>query len=133
MAQKRETSFISGVHNHLTRDIYREKMCNPYNSGTPDVWYSANNDFWCEYKFLPRIPQRAEVVPTKLLSALQARWLRERHNEGRTVGVIIGCSKGGVLLCGLDWESPLSATEYNARLLTRKELAAQIAQITTRC
>jgi hypothetical protein len=38
------------------------KNNNPYNSGIPDVWYSADlSDMWVEYKFLPSVPQRGIV------------------------------------------------------------------------
>jgi hypothetical protein len=104
-------------------------MNNPYSSGTADVWYSGTGgDLWLEYKFLPRKPQRGVVDPMKLLSPLQARWLRERNDEGRVVGVCVGCSEGGILLFYREWETE----QPYLTLLTRKELATRIRQITMR-
>src|SRR5690606_30995025 len=98
MASKPETTFYNSVHKHLPPkpELHREKMNNPYSSGTPDFWFSGpRGDLWIEYKWLPRTPQRGAVSPPKLLSPLQAKWLEARHGEGRAVGVIIGCPAGG--------------------------------------
>lgn len=57
MSKKPETTFIASVHKHLPKELHREKMNNPYSSGTPDVYYSGMKaDLWIEYKFIPRIP-----------------------------------------------------------------------------
>lgn len=139
MAQKPETVFITSVHKHLPPKplLHREKMNNPYSSGTADVWYSGSkSDLWIEYKFLPRIPQRGSVKPLDLLTALQAEWLKGRHQEGRNVAVIIGCPAGGVLLRDRDWENEIPAKEFVSQLKSRPELGAwilaQTSQPTTR-
>lgn len=133
MAKKPETTFIESVHRHLPANIHREKMNNPYSSGTADVWYSGcKNDLWLEYKFLPRVPQRGIVDPAKLLSALQVRWLNGRYDEGRTVGVCIGCPDGGIILRYREWGHEILAKDFVDRLCSRKDLAFQIEQITTR-
>ncbi len=123
---KPETTFYTAVNKHLPREVYRVKMNNPYVGGIPDFWYSHAKDMWIEYKFIPRVPQRGAVVPTKLLSALQADWLRERHEEGRSVGVVIGCPTGGVVLPELTWESDLPAVEFTRQILPRKQVAEWI-------
>lgn len=129
--RKPENTFIDAIHRHLAPSLHREKMNNPYSSGTPDVWYSGvAGDLWLEYKFLPRVPQRGTVTPLKLLSPLQLRWLNERHTEGRTVGVCIGCPTGGLILRNKRWEETFPARDYAKQLCTRKELAEQIAQLT---
>jgi len=135
MAIKPETTFVSSVHKHLPLKsvLHREKMSNPYSSGTADVWYSGQlGDLWVEYKFLPRTPQRGNVVPAKLLSPLQTQWLNGRHMEGRNVAVIIGCPTGGVILLDKRWENDLSASEFVSLIRSRPELAGWIRQRTMR-
>lgn len=103
------------------------KNNNPFIGGIPDVWYSGNlSDLWVEMKWLPRTPQRGTVSPAKLLSELQAKWLRERHNEGRSVAVMIGCPAGGVALPGITWEDDIPAKEFVERALPRNVLAQWI-------
>jgi hypothetical protein len=124
MSRKPETVFYTAVHRLLPRALHVEKMNNPYRGGTADMWYSGNlRDLWVEYKWLPRAP-RKEFIPD--LSALQLKWLRERHGEGRNVAVIIGCPTGVMLLRDLDWESPISSNFA----LTRQDAANWIAKET---
>lgn len=134
MAVKPETSFTQSILRHLPPKplLHREKMNNPYSSGTPDLWFSGiRSDLWIEMKYLPRNPQRGVVAPTKLLSELQAEWLRRRHAEGRNVAVIVGCPAGGVILHGNAWEHDLPAREFMSRVLSRRDVAAWIiAQVT---
>lgn len=115
------------------------KNSNDYNGGIADVWYSGSKaDLWIEYKFLPRTPQRGVVwlckpnVKKPDLSVLQQEWLRGRYEEGRNVGVIIGCPEGGVLLKQKDWELSITAEEFRSWLMTRKELADWIIGETMR-
>lgn len=133
MSTKAETTFYAGVNKHLPRHIYRVKMNNPYVGGIPDCWYSGNSgDLWIEYKWIPRVPQRGVVSPLKLLSPLQAKWLTERHAEGRSVGVIVGCPTGGVILHGITWQQELPAKQFNALVVSRLDLAQWIESQTTR-
>jgi hypothetical protein len=56
VSSKPETTFIQSIHRHLPKEVYREKMANPYRGGTPDVWYSGyKSDLWVEYKFIPKL------------------------------------------------------------------------------
>lgn len=125
MVSKPETTFYTGVHKYLPppKVLHREKMNNPYSSGTPDFWFSGKRDLWIEYKWLPRTPQRGSVKPAKLLSTLQADWLRSRHAEGRSVAVVIGCPAGGVALTGVDWDREIPAREFGSLVVSRKALA----------
>lgn len=150
MASKPETTFIASVNRllplkrlkmcasvrseaPLSEWIGYEKMNNPYSSGTADSWYSGKGgDLWIEYKFLPRIPQRGSVSPTKLLSALQLQWLTERYEEGRNVAVVIGCPTGGVLLLDRLWEVELTAAKFTSLIRSRSDLASWIKEQTTR-
>ena len=125
MSRKPENTFIDGMHKHLppVKFFHREKMNNPYSSGTADWWYSGNKaDLWVEYKYIKPVPVKKIVIPD--LSALQLDWLESRKKEGRNVKVIVGCPKGGVIYDTPEqWISGFPANEYLARLLTRADLA----------
>lgn len=129
MAVKPETTFSNSVRKHIPRDVYHMKNNNSYLSGVPDLWFSGNSaDLWVEVKYLPRVPWRDSVVPTELLSKLQAQWLERRHREGRQVAVIIGCPDGGVVLPGITWQDEISATSFVARIQSRPALAQWIIE-----
>lgn len=106
-------------------------MNNPYSSGTADVWYSGNKaDLWVEYKYLPKVPVRALILPD--LSPLQVEWLEGRYKEGRNVAVIVGCPQGGVLYQDLSWTKELTPEEFLSKLLTKQDLALWLQQQTIR-
>jgi len=129
MAVKPETTFSKGVLAHIPRNVYHMKNNNPYLGGVPDLWFSGSSaDLWVEVKYLPRVPWRDSVVPTELLSKLQAQWLERRHREGRQVAVIIGCPDGGVVLPGITWQDEISATRFVARIQSRPALAQWIIE-----
>lgn len=124
MARKAETTFIGSIHKLLPLDVHREKMNNPYRSGTADVWYSGQRDLWIEYKFLPSLPKRLDTPVTLDLSENQKIWLSKRHREGRHVAVICGCKSGGVIFEGLSWQTPLSAEAFAYRIISRAAIAS---------
>jgi hypothetical protein len=144
MARKPENSFIERINKKLpikklrmcapTRLkhpaghwLHYEKMSNPYRGGTADSWYSgAKSDLWLEYKYLPRLPQRASVKPFELLSPLQLDWLGGRLDEGRQVGVIIGCPTGGVVLLNRAWEREIPARDFASLVVSAEALAEWI-------
>lgn len=124
MSSKPENTFIAGVHKYLP-DVYKEKMYNPYRSGTADVWYSGNmGDIWIEYKYIPKIPKSLKIVPA--LTDRQLKWLRDRHAEGRNIAVILGCPSGGVFLRHTHWDTPMTDEEMRSRIMTREHLAGLI-------
>ena len=135
MSRKPENVFIDSVHRHLPVGLYHMKNHNEYNGGIADVWYDSKRDCWIEYKFLV-VPKRATTVisltggKVPMLTELQQRWLRDRHDNGRTVGVIVGCAQGGVWFEGVSWETPITAAEFLLRLLPRKQLAELIVSLT---
>ena len=98
MPAKPESRFIERVHTRLpiAKLFYREKMANPYRSGTPDVWYSGKNDLWVEYKYVA-LPARAGSYIHFDVSPLQKRWIDNRRLEGRDVWLIVGSSVGGLI------------------------------------
>jgi hypothetical protein len=128
VSQKRENTFISGVHRHLN-DVYKEKTSNPWRRGIADVWYSGNkNDLWIEYKYILKIPKRTDIVPD--LSDLQAEWLAGRESEGRNVAVVVGCPEGCVLYRQGNWLKPETPDGFRSKLITKKELADWIRRRT---
>lgn len=128
MSTKPENQFISGIHAHL-KDVYHEKMNNPFRSGTADVWYSGlNGDVWIEYKYIPLIPKSAHIRPA--ISERQRAWLLDRFTEGRTVYVVVGCPEGGVVIAPQHFGSAYGPEEFRQRLLSRKQLAEWIREHT---
>lgn len=126
MPRQPENTFIASIHRLLPTDVYRQKNHNPYNSGIPDCWYSGGGgDLWIEYKYVELPKRDATVIPVNL-SDLQQAWLQRRHAEGRNVGVIVGCSRGGVWFPGVDWTHAITNSEFCFRLLPRQQLAEVI-------
>lgn len=131
MSQGPENTFIGSVHKHLPAGIYRMKNHNQYNGGIADVWYSGVRDLWVEYKFIV-VPKRPDTVidlitgKNPAISYLQQEWLRSRHEEGRSVGVIVGSKDGGVWFPGLAWDTTYPAKKFLSLLQTRKDLAGTI-------
>jgi len=131
MSSKPETTFIRSVHKHLPDDLYHMKNNNPYNSGIADVWYSSKKDLWVEYKFIV-LPKRGDTVIDLIngknpsISTLQQAWLKDRHAEGRNVGVLVGCKEGGVWFQGVSWNTVYTATEFRRQLVNRAALARVI-------
>lgn len=135
MSRGPENTFISSVHKHLPAGLYRMKNHNAYVGGIADVWYSGVRDLWVEYKFIvvPKRPEtRIDLLTGKnpAISYLQQEWLRSRHGEGRSVGVIVGSKDGGIWLPGLAWDQTYTAAGFLKHLKSRKELADEILEET---
>lgn len=133
MSSKPENQYIAGLHKHLPplKELYREKMANPWRGGTADWWYSgAAADLWIEFKFVEELPVRAPLVPA--LSPLQLEWCTRRRAEGRSVIVVVG-TRGGY---GVVFDDP--ATWAKGGGLTPPEASmkryknAQLAQLISR-
>lgn len=126
-----ETRFYAAVHKLLPRDIHREKMHNPYRGGTADVWYSGNlDDLWVEYKWLAKLPKKAPVVLTKLLSPVQQQWLEGRYKEGRNIVVILGSPEGAWVFEGTLWKEPLNPDVIRTGGITKLNVAEYITKRT---
>lgn len=130
---KPENTAIAGVHKYLPPLVEREKMNNPYNAGTADVWYSADPcDLWIEYKFLEKPPVRAFTLD---LSELQRQWLLRRYRQKRAVAValLFPAKFGCVLYTHLAWgetkqKIPAPTPE---QIMTRSALADLITRSCT--
>lgn len=132
MARGPETRFIASVHRQLHDSLYRMKTHNVYNGGPADMWYSGKNgDIWIEYKYVHKLPKMIDLIDRKkdyCLSALQEEWLRDRHEEGRRVFVILGYEDGGIVFADRRWEEKWETEAI--KKYTRKELAEFIAKLT---
>lgn len=106
-------------------------MNNPFSSGTADVWYSGPlADCWIEYKYLPKLPVRALILPD--VSPLQADWLSGRCQEGRNVSVVLGSPEGAVMYFNLTWLQPITPDEFRSRMISKQDLADWITHTTLR-
>ena len=106
-------------------------MNNPYRGGTADVWYSGTaDDLWVEYKYLPKLPVRASIEVSKHLSELQLQWLRDRHNEGRNVIVVLGTPVGSKIYTKCAWETDKSLSDDFRNGLSKQEVANYITERT---
>lgn len=136
MSKGPENTFIGSIHRRLPSTLYRIKNHNSYNSGQPDCWYSGSgSDLWIEYKFLI-VPKRDNTVinmvqgKDPMISRLQQQWLEGRFQEGRRVGVMLGCKEGGVWFPNLDWQYGFTALEFRSWLTPPAKLAALIERVT---
>ena len=118
-----ENTFIKNVNKLIPKEIYREKMHNPYRGGTPDMWYSGRTgDLWIEYKWLSTLPKL--VLPN--LSELQKVWLRDRSSEGRSVAVVVGSPTGCIWFAKpRQWEKGLRTYHLG----TKTDIADTIERI----
>jgi hypothetical protein len=130
-----ENTFRGSVHKYLRSDLYHMKNNNQFVGGVPDDWYSGGEDLWIEYKFII-VPKRDETVIDLVsgkkpeISYLQQEWLESRHDEGRRVGVIVGCKAGGVWFPGISWKQTLTASKFRAAIMPRPDVAQLIEDLT---
>ena len=131
MSSGPETRFYQAINRQFRDGPYCEKMHNVYRGGTPDVWYSGTlDDLWVEYKWLAKLPQRASIQISKLLSPLQLLWLDERQKEGRNVAVILGTPSGAWIYENLAWHGDVTPAEFAAFSKTKQQVADYIRRRT---
>lgn len=132
MARKPETQFIAAVHRHLDPRVYREKMCNPFRGGTPDMYYEGPLGIcWIEYKWSSKTTlnvvdlSNLKVVPH--VSALQQKWLMRAHGNGVSVAVVVGVKSDALILVGLDWQQRQTYAQFQYGLMAPFRIAQWIA------
>lgn len=97
MASKPETNFIKKIHRRLSREVYREKMANPYRGGTPDVYYEGPQGvLWVEYKYWQTV--KRIFKPKDVVSPLQWLWIQRAHDNNVNIVTIVGYRDGGVII-----------------------------------
>ncbi len=125
---KPERRFRQSVTKFL-KPLYVWAVNDSWHAGVPDHYYSGpGGDLWAEYKFFPKDRVSFDLTrPPKSpkLTRVQQNWLNSRHDEGRTVRVIVGMPSGGVILSDKAWLQPVIVKQ----LLTRQEIAAHILEI----
>lgn len=122
-----EHSFIDAVHRLLPAEpLLKWKINDPYTGGKPDCYYCGpSDDLWIEYKFV-QLPKRASTRVQIDLSALQADWLSHLDLCGQTAWVVVGSPKRAVVLSIQEALSGLTKAQYEARMITFKDLASRI-------
>lgn len=128
---KPENSYIQKIHRKLPKEIYREKMANPYRGGTPDVYYESSKErLWVEYKYLESLPRTFRLTNEKgktKISPLQAKWLRRAFHNGVNVMVIMGVgSKTGILFSVSELDTEFTREQLEARLRPNDLIAKTI-------
>ena len=133
MARKPEATFRDAVDRHLPTTVHRQGGATTFSNGTPDRYYEGRGGvLWAEYKYAPKLPKVLDLVhgaSTPKLSALQARWLRRAAGNGVAVCVVLGWPEGGAILYDNTWERPLPAEWLRQKMLTKREIAVEIARI----
>lgn len=127
--QMTEHTFIRNVHNRLKRvapGLYIWKINDTYQGGVADAYYSGGSDLWVEYKFLKNLPKRASTVIDIGLSALQRKWLSDRHREGRKVCVVVGSPDGSLILPGTNWDRSITIADFVSSGVDISEVVAYI-------
>lgn len=128
MAQKPENVFRASVHRYKPKRVHQEKTNNSFRGGIPDDYYESNGTpgtLWVEYKYTYKIPRNLTLTAKNAkpnLSRLQADWLDRAYHNGQQVAVIIGCSRGGIILTDRRWMEPITADYFETNLKTRKEV-----------
>jgi hypothetical protein len=122
---KPERRFRQSVTRHLS-NIYTWPINDNYQAGVPDHYYSGTGgDLWAEYKYFPTDRDKFDLLkPAKhpRLTSLQQHWLNSRHDEGRSVWVVVGMPSGGVILMNKEWMKPVKVQT----LLSREQIAREI-------
>lgn len=110
-----EHSFTKAVLAKVPPCVHRQSMTGAAlaNNGTPDRYLDYERDLWVEFKWHPVFPRF--LRPAQMLSGLQLRWLKRRHEAGRNAAVAIGFPMDGknvgVVLDTPDlWETELHRT-----------------------
>lgn len=133
MTRKPEATFRDAVDRHLPATVHRQGGATTFSNGTPDRYYEGRGGvLWAEYKYAPKLPKVLDLVhgaSTPKLSALQARWLRRATGNGVAVCVVLGWPEGGVILPGTEWSYLLPADRLREKMLTRREIAVEIARL----
>lgn len=124
-----ESQYTQAIHKLIPKEVYRWKINDSFQGGVADAYYSGTNgDLWIEYKYLKALPKRSSTQITPALRPNQQKWLRDRHAEGRNVMVILGSPSGSILLPYPEWETGVTRDAFEARSLSKQEIANWITE-----
>lgn len=99
-----EHSFVESIHRRLKKHpLHVWKINARFANGVPDAWYSGGRgDVWVEYKWGRNPP-----------SALQIKWLEDRHREGRRCWLVIGDERGVQIIDRPPYNRPQKTVEQS--------------------
>lgn len=113
----RERALIDAIHRRLPRSLHRQSMTfgAMTQNGTPDYWYDGTRrDLWVEYKQLRSLPRSGIVQLSKLLTPLQAAWIKRRYATGCNVRVMVGLpGKRAIMVENAETASVQEAVTYD--------------------
>lgn len=129
-----ETGYWTSLRPLLKNRVYAWKINANYTAGVPDWWGSGmNQDLWVENKRIKNDGEPPAMLDLThyddYLTAHQQLWLKERHDEGRPVGVLVFSKHGHVYFPELSWENPISKEEFLSRTMSKKETAEMLINI----
>ena len=117
----REKEFISKVHKHLPKSIYRWKINDAYHGGVPDTYYSGcNGHCFIEYKYQDTLPRKETSKITMKLSAQQRYWLKRQHNNNVLAYAVLACLDRVLVTQDFDLEY-VTLKEFNEQSIPFKE------------
>lgn len=129
-----ESKFTSNVHQRISDDIHCWKIRDDFNRKKVDAFYrykrGLGSPTWVEYKYIKKLPIRDTTIIKPDLSPGQREFLDDALRAGETGLVIIGYKSQGVIL--RPWEfNGIAMKDFTERLMTYKDLALEIEQITS--
>lgn len=128
-----ESDYWQALRKKLKNRVYTWKINASYARGVPD-WYGSGvlQDLWVENKRVATQtpPPSLDLTDhSKYLSALQQKWLEDRYEEGRHVGVVVFSKSGHLFLSGLDWHRPVTRLQFLDKAMSMDELADHLVEI----
>ena len=129
-----ENNYWSSFRKYLVPRVYAWKISTAYTKGIPDWWGSGSfQDLWVENKRIAGNKEPPAFLDLtdedKYLTYHQKTWLRNRHKEGRHVGVVVFSKAGHIYVPGLEWEKPISKLDFLERAMPYKDLATKLINI----
>lgn len=125
-----EKEFINKVHKHLSKEIYRWKINDPYHGGVPDTYYSGpNNHCWIEYKYKDKLPLKKTSKIKINLSQQQRLWLMRQAEHDVYTYVVFG--SGDLVYVTEDFKlKEITLKEFNKNAVAFKDF---IQALTKHC
>lgn len=129
----KESDFNQAVHKRLPPEIFAWKIRDDYQGGVPDAYYRRRDGdkgtpLWIEYKYLKKLPVRANTLIVPDLSDLQVKWLKEASQAGEEVRVIVGFGSQGVVFELAEALAGITTEDFKLRLKDYKGLVSFITE-----
>jgi len=129
-----ESDYTQAVHKRLPEHVFAWKIRDDYQGGVPDAFYRRKDGLpgkilWIEYKYLKQLPARPDTYVKPDLSTLQKQWARMAEGAGEQVRVIVGFGSKGVVYDLPEALTGIPNQEFQNRLRSYQEIAAEIASL----